>query len=252
MHAIQELIKEHRQRLRDVRKAYRDRLAAADQVVRTFTRESNLIIEAFRLVNGLIQPARKRNMAKVKSFEPEGPYTAELHELITRAQAGDATAMPELKILLDDTPDLWQQIGDLAAHVETAWIKLLANTDLFTQECLLRQAARRREELLGDNPTPIERHLAERIVATWLQVQHAEVQMGRSEGASEQQLNFLHKRLESAQKQHLAAIDQLVKVREAAKTKIPRASKRQRQHKSAAGPTRRERRPRVAGSSSKA
>jgi hypothetical protein len=46
--------------------------------------------------------------------------------------------------------------------------------------------------------------------------------MANSAGASEKKLSFVHRRLESAQKQHLAAIDQLVKVRE-----VERATKKQ-------------------------
>jgi len=151
---------------------------------------------------------------------------AELRELIERARQGDKTAMPRLRELLDDTPVLWKQIGDMAKHVETAWIKLLSGGDLFTQECLNREADRRRADLLGDDPTPIERHLVERVVATWLQVQHAEIQMGNSEGAREQRLNFLHKRLEVAGKQHAAAINQLVKIRNETKAKPPTSTKK--------------------------
>jgi hypothetical protein len=107
----------------------------------------------------------------------------------------------------------WMQVGDVTKHVEIAWVKLLAGGNLLTQECLHREAERRRAELLGDDPIPIERHLIETIVASWLQVQHAELQMARSQSATETQLTFFHRRLESAQKHHRAAIDQLVKIR---------------------------------------
>jgi len=148
-----------------------------------------------------------------------------LRELISQAQNGDETALPELRELLDETPELWEQIGDLAKHVETAWIKLLAGGDLLTQECLQREAERRRTELLGDDPTQIERHLIETIVASWLQLKHAELQMGRnSQQATDKQLIYFHRRLESAQKQHRAAINQLVKVREVTVTKKQKPS----------------------------
>ena len=132
---------------------------------------------------------------------------------------GEQAVMPELRGLLDTTPDLWRQLGDIAKHVEATWVKLLAGNDLLTQECLHREAERRRTELLGDDPTPIERHLIETIVASWLQVKHAEMQMGNSRDATDTHLTFLHRRLESAQKQHRAAINQLVKVREVTTTK---------------------------------
>jgi hypothetical protein len=167
-------------------------------------------------------------LAKQRSHDIESPYTPELRDLVERAQHGDETAMPELRQLLDKSPQLWEQIGDLAKHVETAWIKLLAANDLLTQECLHREAERRRVELLGEDPTAIERHLIETIVANWLQLKHAEMQMGNSRDATDKQLTFRHRRLESAQKHHRAAINQLVKVREVTATKKqkPSGSKR--------------------------
>ncbi len=159
-------------------------------------------------------------MAKQPTHDMDSPYTPELRDLVERAQRGDQTAMPELCQLLDRSPALWKQIGDLAKHVETAWIKLLAANDLLTQECLQREAERRRVELLGDDPTAIERHLIETIVASWLQLKHAEIQMGRnSQQVTDKQLIYFHRRLDSAHKQHRAAINQLVKVREVTATK---------------------------------
>ena len=152
-------------------------------------------------------------MLKEDHTEKDNPYTDELRELAERAGYGDETALPELRQLLDNTPDLWQQVGDVAQHVETAWVKLLSGNNLLTRECLHREAERRRIELLGDNPTPIERHIIETIIASWLQLQHAEVQMANPREANEQRLNYFHRRLESAQKQHRTAIDQLMKIR---------------------------------------
>ena len=97
-------------------------------------------------------------MTKPTPHDHDGRYTLYMRELIERARQGDVTAMPELRTLLDDTPELWQQIGDLAQHVGSAWINLLAGNDLFSQECVQREAERRRNELLGKDPSPIERH----------------------------------------------------------------------------------------------
>ena len=146
-----------------------------------------------------------------QSYETDSHSTLYLRDLIIRAQQGDEAARIDLQAMLDRTPDLWREIGDLARHVETNWISFLAHAPV-VQESLKRECERRRAELLGDDPTPIERHLVEMIVTSWLQLRHAEIEMANSTRASEKQLNFLHRRLESAQKQHLAAINQLVKI----------------------------------------
>lgn len=232
--AVKDLIQRQRKELRDARKAHRDLLKDADQLSNSLRRVSDLIVRAYRLVHGTQPRARRRTLANQPSHDNDSPYTPQLRELISQAQNGDETALPELRELLDATPELWRQVGDVAKHVETAWIKLLAGNDLLTQECLQREADRRRTELLGKDPTAIERHLIETIVASWLQVKHAEMQMGNSHGATDTQLTFFHRRLESAQKQHRAAINQLVKIR-----KATRATKKQKPsdstHKSGRG-----------------
>lgn len=156
-----------------------------------------------------------------KDTETDNPCTIELRDLVERAGYGDETAIIDLRTLLNAMPELWRQVGDLAKHVETVWIKLLSGNNLLTQQCVHREAERRRAELLGDNATPIERHLIETIVASWLQLRHAEILMANSMGVTDSQLSFFHRRLEAAQKQHRTAIDQLVRVR-----KLERTTKR--------------------------
>jgi hypothetical protein len=210
-----DLIDRQRSHLKEVREAASERLKKADLLADAMRQQAGLIVRAYCLATVSQSRTRNLKMLKEADMHTESPYMGPLRELIERAQSGDQSAMPELRELLDDTPELWQQVGDAAKHVEVAWVKLLSGNDLLTQECLYREAERRRTELLGDNSTPIERHLVETIVASWLQLQHAEIQMADSREAPERRLNFLHRRLESAQKHHRAAINQLVKIREA-------------------------------------
>ena len=232
--AVKDLIQRQQRELKNARKVHRDRLKAADELANSLRRVSELIARAYQLINGSHATTRRRTVAKQTAHDMDSPYTPLLRDLIDRAQHGDETVLPELRELLDKTPELWQQVGDVAKHVETAWVKLLAGNDLLTQECLNREAERRRTDLIGDDPTPLERHMVERIVASWLQVKHAEMQMGNSHGATDTQLTFRHRRLDSAQKHHRAAINQLMKIR-----KATRATKKQKPsdstHKSGRG-----------------
>ena len=211
-----ELLQRLKKRCRMAEQAHRDQLEAADQLNNGMRRQSDVIILAYQLASGTPSKPWKGKVAMQRSYETDSPYTLQLRDLIDRVRYGDEAAMIDLKALLDRNPDFWHEIGDLARHVESNWIKFLA-ADPVLQESLKRECLRRRAELLGDDPTSIERHLVEMIVSSWLQLQHAEIEMANSAGASEKKLNFLHRRLESAQKQHLAAMTQLVKVREAAR-----------------------------------
>jgi hypothetical protein len=96
----------------------------------------------------------------------------EIRDVIGRAQQGDAAVLPRLRELLAQFPLLAETYGNLAVHAEKAWAALAAGTDLHLSECLLHQAATMRQELAGPSPGPVERLLAERVVACWLQLHY--------------------------------------------------------------------------------
>jgi hypothetical protein len=71
-----------------------------------------------------------------------------------------------------------------------------------------------RVEVAGDNPSPLERLLAERVVATWLEVQLFEglYAVGMKDGTSIQD-DHRQKRLDRAHRRHLSAIRTLAQIR---------------------------------------
>ena len=74
-----------------------------------------------------------------------------------------------------------------------------------------------RAELLGDNPTPVERLLVERVVACWVQVQEAELRFARGQGdLTIRQSDFLQRRMDSTHRRYLAALKALALVRKLA------------------------------------
>jgi hypothetical protein len=72
-----------------------------------------------------------------------------------------------------------------------------------------------REEVAGENPSPLERLLAERIVITWLQIQLFEglYASNMSKSMSVVQGNYHQKRLDLAYRRHLSAIRTLAQIR---------------------------------------
>ena len=95
-------------------------------------------------------------------------YQAGLRELLGRAGAGDADALPALRRAFDQSPELAARLGDLAAHAEQALLALAAGDNLAAREAVARQAARLRGELLGAGSSPLERLLVERVALCWL------------------------------------------------------------------------------------
>ena len=95
--------------------------------------------------------------------------------LLERAQDGDAAAMAEVRAILDANPSAWNELGDLARATEGAQLKLVCGDDLPFREGLTKRLGRLRDELAGPDCSPLERLLAERIVACWLLMQYADV-----------------------------------------------------------------------------
>jgi hypothetical protein len=114
---------------------------------------------------------------------------------------------------LDQRPEIWKKVGNLAAHVEATWIRLLAEGKPLTLESIRREADRMRLELLGRSPTPIEKLLVDQIVACWLQVTHAEMTAGSGREISVMQGRFRDQRVDRAQRRYLSALKTLAQVR---------------------------------------
>lgn len=42
--------------------------------------------------------------------------------LLKKASCGDRSVLPEMRRVFDDSPELWQFLGDLGRHAKTVWI----------------------------------------------------------------------------------------------------------------------------------
>jgi hypothetical protein len=90
-----------------------------------------------------------------------------------------------------------------------------AGKNLFFHESVRLKAQALRAETLGENPSPRERLLVERVVAMWLQGNYADAPYAEAQGpgATLMLRRELQKRQESAQRSHLPAVKQLAVVR---------------------------------------
>jgi hypothetical protein len=73
-----------------------------------------------------------------------------------------------------------------------------------------------RAELLGDNPTPVERVLVERVLACWLQVQDAELRTAQEPNAYIKLADFHQRRMDATNRRFLVAVKTLALVRKLA------------------------------------
>lgn len=137
----------------------------------------------------------------------------QLRELVQRAQRGDVSALPELRMMLDACPEIWHSVGDLAARSRLTWLNMIAGSDLFTREALERRLVEMQAELAGPDPSLLERHLVDRILTCSLQVHYMDMLLTKTHFQSDSELQELLNRQRAADRRHQVAIKHLATIR---------------------------------------
>jgi hypothetical protein len=140
-------------------------------------------------------------------------YTEEIQRLLLSAQEGDTTALPELRVLLENRPELWKQLGDLVAHCEEAILNLAAGKSLLAKESIRKRMDHLRAEIGGPKPTPLERLLVDRVVLCWAQMHLGDLDSVQKAQAGQAHRADVERRLAGLQARYLASIKQLAVVR---------------------------------------
>jgi hypothetical protein len=141
---------------------------------------------------------------------------AKLLNPMERAQDGDEGAVLDIREILDGSADLaWHLIKGPATMAESVLIEhITTDKDLASKELLRHQLESMRIEVAGENPSPLERLLAERVVATWLELQLFSGLYGANLGKlTLGQGDYYQKRSDRAHRRHLSAIRTLAQIR---------------------------------------
>ena len=143
------------------------------------------------------------------------------HELISRIEAatkradhGDRAALALVAQVFDVVPSVWDSYGDLAAAAETAVVDLWSADSTAKKEGLRRRLAVMRAELAGPEASPLERLLAERVVACWLLSYQADFAYGQAvKDLPASEAEPYQRRQDRAARQYLKALRSLAEVR---------------------------------------
>ena len=95
-----------------------------------------------------------------------------LDDAIRAAELGDPRALNVVRNYLKANPDLWQASGDLATQAIRQWIHNTTNGDRFSREMVIKKVASLRNNLKMDNKDSIERLLLDRVILSWLRLNH--------------------------------------------------------------------------------
>src|SRR3712207_1392138 len=155
-------------------------------------------------------------MSSSGELEEEPEKTVEkLHDLLRLAEKGQEDAVPEIRQILNEHPDLALRFVDVAHIAEDALIEVMTKEgDLAAKELIRCQLEAMKEEVAGKNSSALERLLSERVVVTWLEVQCFEALYANNmRKLTIAQAEYHQKRLDRAHGRHLWAIRALAQIR---------------------------------------
>ncbi len=144
----------------------------------------------------------------------------ELEELSKKAESGDKEARRELRrAVKSSAPEVIVRASDIARTGQRVLAKTAAANDPLVEEALYARLDTMKAEIAGEDPTPLEALLAERIVSCWMLTTLFEVLMagqfihGQTHRVSPAYLLQMARLHESASRRYLAAIRELARVR---------------------------------------
>jgi len=147
----------------------------------------------------------------------------ELRILSERAEAGEKGARRELRrAVRGSAPEVIRQASDVAKKGHKMLIGTAASGDPLMEEALAARLEVMRAEVAGEDPTPLEMLLTERVVSCWLLVEllealtSAQLQTGKhmkDKRVPHSFLKFVLKWQEFGQRRYLSAIRELARIR---------------------------------------
>ena len=154
-------------------------------------------------------------MVQIKTGMKRQDAGEKLRNAIDRAQDGDRSALPVIREHLASRPDSYWQLVEYSKVVQNTQVKCYAGEGLYVQEVMNEVIGRLRKDLGGENPSPLESLLVERIISCYLHVNFAENDYTDSvgPGASLKVAEYMQKRLDHANRRYIAAIKALAQIR---------------------------------------
>jgi hypothetical protein len=165
---------------------------------------------------------RKKDLKEeIKNLKGAKEKLQELKALSDQAEGGDKEARLKLRTALRETsPEIVARCSDFARRGQRILAETMAVGEPLMEEAISRRLDLLRAEGAGEDPTPLEVLLTERIVSAWLVVEVLEAllnaQLKTGEGnprTPPSYLKFIIGWLESYQRRYLAAIKALAQVR---------------------------------------
>ncbi|HLZ28478.1 MAG TPA: hypothetical protein VKV73_14255 [Chloroflexota bacterium] len=154
---------------------------------------------------------------------PERASLDHLNVLLAKAKDGNAAATAEVRAALSVDPSLWDSLGELSSMALGRWIDVVAGErNSVANDAIRRHLRKLKKDLGGDDASPLERLLIQRVQMCWVQVHYAEyVYAAGMDQMSFAQHDFHQRRMTQSQRRYLAAIRSLATVRRLLVPRLP-------------------------------
>jgi len=134
------------------------------------------------------------------------------------AAKGDDRASQALIEACQTVPRLWEILSTLSSLAVRSWVDLLASERPGTEivrRTIEKEIERKRSQVAGEDPSPLERLLAERVALCWVAATYADAEYARKlkDGMSFREGEYHARRCEQTNRQLLKAIESLARVR---------------------------------------
>jgi hypothetical protein len=130
--------------------------------------------------------------------------------------------------VLEEETSQWNRMSDLAEQAQEIQLNALAGYDSKLKIEILNELQALKEELGHEKSNPLEQIVIERILITWLQLQHTDILLAKTPADDYRLINHLEKRVCQCHNRMLRATSQLHAMRNP-------AAIRRRKNKSAIG-----------------
>ena len=196
----------------------RKRWEEASKPLKQLSDGTRLLMTAVRLTTGC-GPIQEGGAMVSKSSEDA---IRELRDLVGRAEAGDASVLPQIRGLLDAHPHVADHFGDVAKVAVELWISVYAGSNPLVADATRGKMLVWRASIIGPNPSPLESLMIELIMVCWLQVHYAEAMYAQAIEAKASRPVLAEKALqqETASQRFAVSLKQLVEIR----TLLPEAT----------------------------
>ena len=150
---------------------------------------------------------RQRRAAKLATLTP-------FDAMLIAARRGCKEILPKLRQFLDEHSELVIHYGSLTMQVQENWLQLIAGKDLLLSETMRRHLNAMRKELAGANPSPLDRLLVDRIIATHIELLYFTAMEATDPTAENMRVaRYRMDRGAQAHRQFLSAVKMLATVR---------------------------------------